>query len=90
MVKRISLCENGKSFWRILMAKSSKNEQEQEGEISVSMFKISIKGSDTSLQKGLDTIRLHLCRRALPPLNNDIFVLTEPGQRCFCPLKRSR
>lgn len=42
------------------MAKPSKNEQEQEGEISVSMFKISIKGSDTSLQKGLDTIKAAL------------------------------
>lgn len=39
------------------MAKPAKNTSEQEGEISVSMVKFTMKGSDTSLQKGLDTIK---------------------------------
>lgn len=39
------------------MAKPQKNMSEQEGEISVSIVKFTMKGSDTSLQKGLDTIK---------------------------------
>jgi len=39
------------------MAKTPKPAAEQEGEISVSMIKFTMKGSDTSLQKGLDTIK---------------------------------
>jgi hypothetical protein len=39
------------------MAKPPKNTSEQEGEISVSMVKFTMKGSDASLQKGLDTIK---------------------------------
>lgn len=39
------------------MAKPPKNTSEQEGEISVSMIKFTMKGSDASLQKGLDTIK---------------------------------
>lgn len=39
------------------MAKPPKNTPEQEGEISVSMVKFTMKGSDASLQKGLDTIK---------------------------------
>jgi hypothetical protein len=39
------------------MAKPSKNTSEQEGEISVSMVRFTMKGSDTSLQKGLDAIK---------------------------------
>lgn len=39
------------------MPKSQKTMSEQEGEISVSMVKFTMKGSDASLQKGLDTIK---------------------------------
>lgn len=42
------------------MAKPSKNTSEQEGEISVSMVRFTMKGSDTSLQKGLDAIKAAL------------------------------
>jgi hypothetical protein len=38
------------------MAKTTKS-PDQDGEISVTMFKLTVKGSDTSLQKGLDTIK---------------------------------
>ena len=39
------------------MAKTQKSAPEQEGEISVSIVKFTMKGSDASLQKGLDTIK---------------------------------
>jgi hypothetical protein len=39
------------------MAKGTKSFQEPEGEISVSLVKFTMKGSDASLQKGLDTIK---------------------------------
>jgi len=39
------------------MAKTPKQTFDQEGEISVSMVKFTMKGSDASLQKGLDTIK---------------------------------
>lgn len=39
------------------MAKPLKDVPEQEGEISVSMVKFTMKGSDATLQKGLDTIK---------------------------------
>ena len=39
------------------MAKTTKTSSEQEGEISVSLVKFTMKGSDASLQKGLDTIK---------------------------------
>ena len=39
------------------MAKTPKQTPEQEGEISVSMVKFTMRGSDASLQKGLDTIK---------------------------------
>ena len=39
------------------MTKTPKQAPEQEGEISVSMVKFTMKGSDASLQKGLDTIK---------------------------------
>lgn len=39
------------------MAKTPKQLPDQEGEISVSMVKFTMKGSDASLQKGLDTIK---------------------------------
>lgn len=39
------------------MAKTAKPAAEQDGEISVSMIKFTMKGSDASLQKGLDTIK---------------------------------
>ena len=39
------------------MAKTPKSAPEQEGEISVSIVKFTMKGSDASLQKGLDSIK---------------------------------
>ncbi|MDR8102758.1 hypothetical protein KPB04_13560 [Burkholderia cenocepacia] len=42
------------------MSKPSKNTSEQEGEISVSMVRFTMKGSDASLQKGLDAIKAAL------------------------------
>lgn len=43
------------------MAKSPKG-QDQEGEISVTMIKFGMKGSDASLQRGLDTIKAALAQ----------------------------
>jgi hypothetical protein len=39
------------------MAKTAKPTEEQEGEISFSMVKFTMKGSDATLQKGLDSIK---------------------------------
>lgn len=39
------------------MARTKSSDSDQEGEISVSMVKFTMKGSDASLQKGLDTIK---------------------------------
>ncbi|SDI38893.1 hypothetical protein SAMN04487926_11630 [Paraburkholderia steynii] len=44
------------------MGKTSRATPEQEGEISVSMVKFTMRGSDASLQKGLDTIRAALAQ----------------------------
>jgi hypothetical protein len=48
------------------MAKTIKG-QEQEGEISVTMVKFSMKGSDASLQKGLDTIKAAMVQAGFVP-----------------------
>ena len=64
------------------MAKPTKS-PEQEGEISVTMFKLTVKGSDASLQKGLDTIKAAMAQAGFvsaPPEPRQLRSNTGNGQ----------
>lgn len=63
------------------MAKTTKQAPEQEGEISVSMVKFTMKGSDASLQKGLDTIKAAFVQAGFG-------VVPEPKQQLRGPAPR--
>lgn len=64
------------------MAKSPKAAPEQEGEIAVSMVQFKMKGSDASLQKGLDTIKAALVQAGFaPPAIHETRQLRSQGPR---------
>ncbi|WP_295537782.1 hypothetical protein [uncultured Pseudacidovorax sp.] len=68
------------------MAKPAKPTREQEGEISFSMVKFTMKGSDATLQKGLDSIKAAFEQAGFVVAPSEVHHLRSNAQRQLPPL----